>query len=159
MVIPLTAITRQQHRPARRRRFVTRIKKEASTKKKKYTLQQCGCIYLLVNCIFLLPTVLIRPLFVPLLDMLYHHLPDFALKLLDGIGMVFLVWWIPLILYYIFRLMYLHFALSLGFLVFSIYRLTKEKNKKRFVLVLLLTIISAALNFYWLTHGRPYTIV
>lgn len=138
---------------------MTRIKKESSAEKKKYTLQQYGCIYLLVNCIFLLPTVLIRPLLVPLLEMLYHHLPHFALKILDGIGMVFLGWWIPLIFYYLLRLMYLHFVLSLGFLGFSIYKLTKEKNIKLFLLILLLTIVSAALNFYWLTHGGPYTVV
>ena len=138
---------------------MTRIKKESSTEKKKYTIQQCGCIYLLVNCIFLLPTVLIRPLFVSLLDILYSHLPHFALKILDGIGMVFLGWWIPLIFYYLLRLMYLHFTLSLGFLGFSIYKLTKEKNIKRFLLILLLTIVSASLKFYWLTHGGPYTVV
>lgn len=136
---------------------MARVKKEASAT--KYTIQQYGCIYLLINAVFLLPTVLIRPVLRPLLDMIYSHLPRFAINILDCVGMVFLVWWIPLIFYYLFRLMYLHFALSIGFLVFSVYKLIKEKNIKLFLSVLLLTTVSTVFNIYWLMEAGPYTVV
>lgn len=135
------------------------IKKKASAEKKTNTIQRYGCNYLMANCIFLFPTVLIRPVFAPLLDRMYSHLPYFALRLLDCISMVFLIYWIPLIFYYLLGLTYLHLALSFGFLGFSVYKLTKERNVKLFLLTFWGTTISAALNFYWLTYGRLYIVV
>lgn len=115
----------------------------------KNTIQQNCCIYLIINCAFLLPVLLItqrvtEPIIVPIVNFL---------------GLFFLIYWLPVIFYYLFGLPYLHIALSLGFLGFCIYKLVKEKNWKRFFLILFLTIVSIALNLYWLTHGRSYTIV
>lgn len=135
---------------------MTDTKKEHTPKKRKYTLQQGWCIYLMANCIFLLPVMLLTAVF----SRINVPHPTGALYMLsECIGMLFLGYWIPVILYYLFRLMYLHFALSLGFLGFSVYKLTKEKNGKLFCLILLLTAVSAALNVYWLMNGRSYTIV
>lgn len=132
---------------------------KASTKKRKYTLQQSYCIYLIVNCILLLPTVLIDPLRF-LGDFLDSHLPDGVLVFYNFIfAAVFLVPWIFVIFYWIFQLMYLHFAVSLGFSVFSVYKLIKEKNTKLFFIILILTVISIILNIRWLMIGGGYCTV
>lgn len=129
------------------------------TKKKKYTLQQIYGIYLIINCILLLPTVMISPIS-SLMDILYSHLPHWANVFLDYIFVaVFLGPWMLVILYWILQLMYLHFAISLGFSVFSVYKLIKEKNTKLFFQLLFLTIISIALNLRWLMIGGSYCIV
>lgn len=125
-------------------------KKEAPSNKKKYTFQQHWCTYLIINCAFLLPALLITGF--PQVRFLMSHMPDFF-------GALFLIYWIPVILYYLFRLMYLHFILSLVFWGFSVHKLIKEKNSRQFLLISVLTVLSFALNLYWLMHGRPYTIV
>ncbi|MDE7254339.1 MAG: hypothetical protein K2O32_15565 [Acetatifactor sp.] len=130
------------------------MKKEVSAKRKRdgTAIQKDWCTYLLLNCIFLFPVLLITE-FPDRVYAIFSVIPEL-------IGMVFfLPYWLLVILYYLFRLMYLHFAVSLGFLGFSVYCLIKEKNWKQFFVILLLTILSAVLNYYWLMHGGPYTVV
>ncbi len=114
---------------------------------KKETLQHNWCIYLIINCAFLFPVVL------------FTQFTQIAEPIVNFLGYLFLAYWIPIIFYYLFGLTYLHCALSLGFLLFFIYKMIKEKNRELFFPILLLTIVSIAFNIYWLTHGRPYTVV
>lgn len=73
--------------------------------------------------------------------------------------MLFLIYWIPVILYFVLGLPYLHFAAELAFLIYAVCKLIKEKNAKVFAVILVLTAFSAALNLYWLTHGLSYVVV
>lgn len=130
------------------------MEKEISTKKKidSVAIQKDWCVYLLINCAFLFPVLLIT------------KFPDQAFAIFSAMPewlcmVILLPYWLPVIFYYVFRVMYLHFAVELGFLGFAVYRLTKEKNRRLFMMLVVLTILSTALNVYWLTHGRPYTIV
>lgn len=74
-------------------------------------------------------------------------------------GFLDLTYWCLAFEYSFYRLTYLHFGVLLGFLGFSVYRLIKEKNWKQFFVILLLILLSAVLNYYWLMHGGPYTVV
>ena len=134
---------------------MTHMKKDASAKKKRDSaaIQKDWSIYLLLNSVFLFPVLLITEFPDQVVYAIFSVIPEL-------IGMVFfLPYWLIVILYYLFRLMYLHFAVSLGFLGFSVYCLIKEKSWKQFFVILLLTILSAVLNYYWLMHGGPYTVV
>lgn len=114
---------------------------------KKGTIQQNWCIYLMINCAFLIPVLL------------FTQFPQIAEPIVNFLGYIFLFYWMPIILYYLLGLTYVHCVLSIGFLIFFIYKLVKEKNRELFLPILLLTIVSIALNYYWITHGRPYTVV
>lgn len=113
----------------------------------KSTVRQLWCTYLMIDCAFLFPVLL------------FAQFPQIAEPIVNFLGFFFLFYWLPIILYYLFGLPYLHCALSLGFLGFFIYKLVKEKNRELFFLILVLTIVSMALNFYWLTQGEQYTVV
>lgn len=133
--------------------------KKDPTQKKKINLQQVYCIYLISNCILLLPTALID-LFRFLGEFLRSHLPHEVFIFCDYIfAAIILGPWILVIFYWILKLMYLHFAISLGFSVFSVYKLVKEKNTKLFLQILILTVISIALNIRWLMIGGGYCTV
>lgn len=118
---------------------------------KQSTLQQKWCIYLIVNIVFLIP-VFVLTQFPDAVTAVFEPIPE-------PFGLIFLIYWLPVILYFLLGLPYLHFAAESGFLIFAGYRMIKEKNAKIFLLILVLTALSAALNIYWLMHGRSYTIV
>lgn len=56
-------------------------------------------------------------------------------------------------LYCIFLLPYLHIALGVGFIIFAVNMLIKEKNIKRFLLALVLTVASMTLNISWIVQN------
>lgn len=121
-------------------------------KRESAAIQKNCCVYLLLNCFFLTPFLLITQ-FPDQLFAIFSAMPEWFCM------MILLPYWLPVIFYYVFRLMYLHFAVELGFLGFSVYRLTKEKNQTLFCLIVVLTILSSGLNIYLLIHGGPYTVV
>lgn len=106
-------------------------------------------IYLIVNCVFLLPVLLITE---------FHEIIASIVNvpIANLFGSLFLVYWIPVLFYYLFGLTYLHCALTFGVLIYFIYKLIKEKNRELVFPVLLLTIVSIVFNIYWLTHGGRY---
>lgn len=122
---------------------------------KKENVQRNWRQYLIINCVFLFPAVLIT-----LLRTQFPQIDDFVDLLPktigDLLGLIILPYWLLAIVYHLFGLTYLHCALSLGFLLFFIYKLIKEKCKELFFQVLLLTIVSIVFNIYWLTHGGGY---
>ncbi|MGN0385435.1 MAG: hypothetical protein ACI4EX_06090 [Lachnospiraceae bacterium] len=125
-----------------------------TVQKGKLSLQKNWCIYLTVNIVFLLPVFLLTQF-----SGVQNVFGAFLDKIPESIGMLFLIYWIPVILYFVICLPYLHFAVEFGFVIFAVYRLIKEKNLKIFVLTLILTALSVALNVHWLMHGRPYTVL
>ena len=65
---------------------------------------------------------------------------------------------VMLILYYLFRLTYIHLIGNLGMLVYNIYKLVKEKSLRRFFLSLCVLVLDIALNIYWILNGHIYTV-
>lgn len=119
--------------------------------RKRSMLQQNGCLYLLVNIVFLVPVFLFTQ-FSDALTVVFDRIPE-------PLGMLFLIYWIPVILYFVFGLPYLHFAAELVFLIYAVWKLIKEKNAKFFAVILVLSAFSVALNLYWLKHGLSYVVV
>lgn len=56
-------------------------------------------------------------------------------------------------LYCYLKLPYLHIVLGVGFTIFTVYMLIKEKNIKRFLLTMVLTVSSMALNISWIMRN------
>lgn len=56
-------------------------------------------------------------------------------------------------LYLYIKLPYLHIVLGVGFTIFTVYMLIKEKNIKLFLLTLVLTVTSMALNISWIVRN------
>lgn len=94
-------------------------------------------IYFVVNILFLLPIVFLNEL-----------KPDVAPPM----------YIVMLILYYLFRLTYIHLIGNLGMLVYSIYKLVKEKSLQSFILSLCVVVLDMALNIYWILNGHIYTV-
>lgn len=122
-----------------------------TSEQKRFTLQQNWCIYLIVNIVFLVPVFMLTQ-FMDACTVVFDLIPE-------PIGMLFLIYWIPVILYFVFRLPYLHFAVELVFLIYAVCKLIKERTVKIFLMTLVLTAFSVALNLYWLTHGLSYVAV
>lgn len=121
---------------------------------KRQDLRHDWYIYLIVNCVFLLPVFLITEFHEIITSIVNAPIAnEFAANL---IGSLFLVYWIPVICYYLFGLTYLHCALTFGVLIYFIYKLIKEKNRELVFHVLFLTIVSIVFNIYWLVHGGRY---
>lgn len=127
---------------------------ECTAQKTKLSLQKKWCIYLTINIVFLIPVFLLTQ-FPSVMKAFGAFLEIFP----ESIQMLFLIYWIPVIFYFLIGLPYLHFAAEFGFIIFGVGKLIKEKNPKIFVLTLILTALSVALNVYWLMHAGPYTVV
>lgn len=107
----------------------------------KTELQKIWCGYCVLNILMLLP--------IRLMMLIYETVLDAPL---------FLVWLIPVMgvhaaLWYYCKLTYLHIIAGFGFIIFSIYMLIKEKNIKLFLLTIILTALSSALNLSWIILG------
>ena len=105
--------------------------------KKRGYVQNGLMIYFVVNILFLLPMVFLNEL-----------KPDVAPTMYLAI----------LILYYLFRLTYIHLIGNLGMLVYSIYKLVKEKFLQSFIWSLCVVALDMALNIYWVFNGHIYTV-
>ncbi|MCH5340371.1 MAG: hypothetical protein J1E01_02775 [Acetatifactor sp.] len=55
-----------------------------------------------------------------------------------------------IVFFLVFKLPYLHLVIQLGFVIFAVYMLVKEKNIERFLLTLFLTAIAVALDISWI---------
>ncbi len=114
------------------------------------------CKYLKINCVFLFPAVLITILtqFAPIAEFL-GSLDGFIVNV---IGYLFLCYWLPVLIYFIFGLTYLHCALSFCFLLIFIYKISKEKirNRKMIFTVFFLTTVCILFNIYWLISAVRY---
>ena len=106
----------------------------------KEELQKTWFYCLLLNCALFLPLIALAPF-----PQLYE-----SLLYIRGINVIFGFYCVALIVYYIGGWPYLWCVVSLGFLVFFISKLNKEKNKKRFFQIFILTVISIALNICWI---------
>lgn len=122
----------------------------------KENFPQNWCKYLIINCVFLFPAVLITFLtqFLPIAE----FLGSLDGPVVNAFGYLFLDYWLPILLYFIFGLTYLHCALSFCFLLFFIYKLIKEKirNRKLIFTLFFLTIVCIIFNIYWLTYAERY---
>lgn len=105
--------------------------------KKKSYVQIGVTVYFVVNILFLLPIVFLN-----------EFKPDVT-------PVVYIV---MLILYYLFRLTYIHLIGNLGVLIYNVYRLVKEKSLRRFLGDLCVLVLDVALNIYWIMNGYIYTI-
>ena len=100
-------------------------------------VQNGWMIYFVVNILFLLPMVFLNEL-----------KPDVAPAMYLAM----------LILYYLFRLTYIHLLGNLGMLVYNSYKLVKEKSLRRFMGALCVSVLDVVLNIYWIINGHIYTI-
>lgn len=105
--------------------------------KNRSKLHICVMFYYVVNILFLLPIVFLNEL-----------KPDVA-----PTGYI-----VMLILYYLLRLTYIHLIGVLGMLVYSIYKLVKEKSLQLFWKIACVFVLDVALNVYWIMNGYGYTI-
>ncbi len=119
----------------------------------KENFPQNWCKYLIINCVFLLPAVLIT--LVPQIVNFLNSLPNTIGNIL---GFIIFPFWLMVIIYYVLGLTYLHCALSFCFLLFFIYKIIKEKirNRKLIFTFFSLTIVCIILNIYWLTYAERY---
>lgn len=111
-------------------------KGEICLKKRSY-IQIGVMVYFVVNILFLLPIVFLN-----------EFKPDVTPA----------VYIVMLILYYLFRLTYIHLIGNLGVLIYNVYRLVKEKSLRRFLGDLCVLVLDVALNIYWIMNGHIYTI-
>lgn len=94
-------------------------------------------VYFVVNILFLLPIVFLNEI-----------QPDAAPPM----------YIVMLILYYLFRLTYIHLIGNLGMLVYNIYKLIKEKSLRSFFGTLCVLALDVVLNIYWILNGDIYTV-
>lgn len=111
-------------------------RREIGLKNRSY-VQNGLMIYFVVNILFLLPMVFLNEL-----------KPDVAPAMYLAM----------LILYYLFRLTYIHLIGNLGMLVYNTYKLVKEKSLRRFIGTLGVVVLDVALNIYWILNGHIYTV-
>lgn len=119
----------------------------------KESFPQNWCKYLIINCVFLFPPVLITQF--PQIVVFLNSLPNTIANIL---GAIILPYWLFVMFYYVFGLTYLHCALSFCFLLFFIYKLIKEKirNRKLIFTFFFLTIVCIIFNIFWLTYAERY---
>ena len=109
---------------------------EIGLKNRSY-VQNGLMIYFVVNILFLLPMVFLNELKPDVTPAMYLAM---------------------LILYYLFRLTYIHLIGNLGMLVYNTYKLVKEKSLRRFIGILGVVVLDVALNIYWILNGHIYTV-
>lgn len=105
-------------------------------------IRLAGSVYLIVNTLYLLPTVF----YITILGN-GNPLPDFVRAHFYTAG-----------LYDAARLPIVHFVLIAAFAAYSVYRFIKNRKPALLVSCLSLSAAAAALNLFWLIEGMPYTV-
>ena len=110
----------------------------------KTELQKIWCGYCVLNIFMLFPGRLMMLIYETALDM-----PWFLGWLLPFMAFYPVIW-------YYWKLNYLHIVAGFGFIIFSVYMLVKEKNIRLFLLTIILTVLTSALNLSWIILGLEW---
>lgn len=117
--------------------------------KEKKSLQQIWVYYLIFNIAFLFP--------ICLFELIPDSIPFLFSRMPEIMGMIIVIPYMVVVLPYgILGLTYVHIAVELGFVIFAMCKLPKEKNSAVFLMTIGLTAVSIAMNLYWSTRWIMY---